>query len=128
MANSITGREMVGAKGFEPSTPCTPCRCATRLRYAPTESEIIRVIGSRPITAGAAAGMTLPVQQLEDAFQLLAQARRRNGLRDGHGLRRHGTAARLLEAVARPVDGEAVLVEQLPDAPDQEHFVVLIVT
>jgi hypothetical protein len=25
----------VGADGFEPSTTCTPCRCATRLRYAP---------------------------------------------------------------------------------------------
>jgi hypothetical protein len=28
--------EMVGARGIEPPTPCTPCRCATRLRYAPT--------------------------------------------------------------------------------------------
>jgi hypothetical protein len=27
---------MVGARGFEPPTPCTPCKCATRLRYAPT--------------------------------------------------------------------------------------------
>ena len=26
---------MVGEKGFEPSTPCTPCKCATRLRYTP---------------------------------------------------------------------------------------------
>jgi hypothetical protein len=26
---------MVGARGFEPPTLCTPCRCATRLRYAP---------------------------------------------------------------------------------------------
>src|SRR5436190_513336 len=32
---------MVGATRFELATPCTPCRCATRLRYAPTESEII---------------------------------------------------------------------------------------
>jgi hypothetical protein len=23
-------------KGFEPSTPCTPCKCATRLRHTPT--------------------------------------------------------------------------------------------
>ena len=30
---------MVGATGFEPATPCTPCRCATKLRYAPTEDE-----------------------------------------------------------------------------------------
>ena len=27
---------MVGLTGFEPATPCTPCRCATRLRYNPT--------------------------------------------------------------------------------------------
>ncbi len=27
---------MVGAIGFEPTTPCTPCRCASRLRHAPT--------------------------------------------------------------------------------------------
>src|SRR5260221_10256447 len=29
------GRGLVGATGFEPATPCTPSRCATRLRYAP---------------------------------------------------------------------------------------------
>jgi hypothetical protein len=28
--------EMVGAIGFEPTTPCAQGRCATRLRYAPT--------------------------------------------------------------------------------------------
>ena len=27
---------LVGAKGFEPSTPCSQSRCATRLRHAPT--------------------------------------------------------------------------------------------
>ena len=26
---------LVGAKGFEPSTPTTPLWCATKLRYAP---------------------------------------------------------------------------------------------
>ena len=31
---------MVGAIGFEPTTPCAQGRCATRLRYAPTR-EII---------------------------------------------------------------------------------------
>src|SRR5690606_32603483 len=31
---------MVGAAGFELATPCTPCKCATRLRYAP-KREII---------------------------------------------------------------------------------------
>ena len=30
-------KRVVGATGFEPATTCPPCRCATRLRYAPTE-------------------------------------------------------------------------------------------
>ena len=29
--------KVVGARGFEPPTPDTPCQCATRLRYAPTK-------------------------------------------------------------------------------------------
>lgn len=33
---------MVGAAGFELATPCTPCKCATRLRYAPTDANYIR--------------------------------------------------------------------------------------
>ena len=32
-AKSLT--HMVGVKGFEPSTPCTPCKCATKLRHTP---------------------------------------------------------------------------------------------
>ncbi len=28
--------QLVGARGFEPRTPCAQGRCATRLRYAPT--------------------------------------------------------------------------------------------
>jgi hypothetical protein len=31
---------LVGARGFEPPTPCAQGRCATRLRYAPTEYHI----------------------------------------------------------------------------------------
>lgn len=30
--------KLVGARGFEPPTPCSRSRCATRLRYAPTVS------------------------------------------------------------------------------------------
>ena len=29
-------RELVGTARFELATPCTPCKCATRLRYVPT--------------------------------------------------------------------------------------------
>src|SRR4051812_36279503 len=33
--SSFFAGKMVGARGFEPPTPCPPGRCATRLRYAP---------------------------------------------------------------------------------------------
>ncbi len=36
---------MVGAAGFEPTTPCPPDKCATGLRYAPT----FRVLGGFPV-------------------------------------------------------------------------------
>jgi hypothetical protein len=29
---------LVGTAGFEPATPCTPSKCATRLRYVPMKS------------------------------------------------------------------------------------------
>ena len=32
--------KMVGAIGFEPTTPCAQGRCATRLRYAPTLKDL----------------------------------------------------------------------------------------
>lgn len=35
---------MVGAKGFEPSTPTTPLWCATKLRYAPTVKQDVETI------------------------------------------------------------------------------------
>ena len=31
---------VVGAAGFELATPCTPCKCATRLRYTPTRPRL----------------------------------------------------------------------------------------
>ena len=34
---------LVGARGFEPPTPCSRSRCATRLRYAPTVAGSYRV-------------------------------------------------------------------------------------
>src|SRR5690606_15021443 len=32
---------LVGVRGFEPPTTCTPCRCATRLRYTPEGAGIV---------------------------------------------------------------------------------------
>jgi hypothetical protein len=33
-------KKLVGAIGFEPTTPCAQGRCATRLRYAPTVNDL----------------------------------------------------------------------------------------
>src|SRR3954470_22927199 len=132
---------LVGATRFELATPCTPCRCATRLRYAPTELEIIAGIGSSSRRLGpglrrddARATTRSALQHLQDAFQLLADVAGRDGLRDRHGLgaavAAMGFQARgdgVFQPVAGAVDGEAVLVEQLADAPDQQHLVVLVV-
>src|SRR5687767_8620257 len=48
-------REVVGARGFEPPTPCTPCRCATGLRHAPTLAVRMRTANDRTVVDGAAA-------------------------------------------------------------------------
>ena len=47
--------EMVGAEGFEPTTPASQTLCATRLRYAPTNSSITEcgVLVKRQATIGA---------------------------------------------------------------------------
>ena len=34
----VRRKEMVGTARFELATPCTPSKCATRLRYVPTDS------------------------------------------------------------------------------------------
>ena len=35
-------KKMVGAAGFEPATPWSQARCATKLRYAPPTKNIIQ--------------------------------------------------------------------------------------
>jgi hypothetical protein len=41
---------MVGAAGFEPTTPRTPSECATGLRYAPThETSMYARLGTQPL-------------------------------------------------------------------------------
>ena len=42
-------RKMVGATGFEPATPSSQARCATKLRYAPITIGYIILIRSTPV-------------------------------------------------------------------------------
>lgn len=36
---------LVGLRGFEPPTPCSRSRCATRLRYSPTVARELYLVG-----------------------------------------------------------------------------------
>ncbi len=47
--------DLVGAEGFEPPTPCSQSRCATRLRYAPRYQTIITLclLCSQSVTGSA---------------------------------------------------------------------------
>ena len=62
--NNLCSKNMVGTARFELATPCTPCKCATRLRYAP----FARIIGS---------GLGSRTEQAADREQLLSHLRRR---------------------------------------------------
>src|SRR2546426_3423657 len=103
---------MVGAARFELATTCTPCRYATRLRYAPMRQKYIR------------AGVTIRLvsaQQLDDVLQLLLKYREVDAPRLlpawCRGRRGRGAcrcrAQVLVEAVARAADGEPLFVQEL---------------
>src|SRR5215217_6622499 len=67
-STGLSFSSMVGTAGFELATPCTPCKCATRLRYAP----MTRIIGG---AFGAPSGN----EQAADREQFLSNLRRREG-------------------------------------------------
>jgi hypothetical protein len=63
--HAMPGCNLVGARGFEPPTPCSRSRCATKLRYAPTLGG-----GVKPIACamqGGAAGARAALGQSREA-------------------------------------------------------------
>jgi hypothetical protein len=48
-AKSVLLNPMVGLAGFEPTTPCPPGRCATRLRYSPFHQRVAKETGEMRI-------------------------------------------------------------------------------
>ena len=48
-AKSVPKDQMVGLAGFEPTTPCPPGKCATRLRYSPSLERAARQTGEMRI-------------------------------------------------------------------------------
>src|SRR4249920_543602 len=107
--------DLVGAARFELATTCTPCRYATRLRYAPK-------------------GGILPLELVENRAQLPLY---RADVDAAHGAfwaaaarSRFGPLllrAAIVEAVAGTADGESFFVQELADAADEQHLVVLVV-
>src|SRR5690606_13465996 len=108
----------------EPTTTCPPDKCATRLRYTPKWVRIIPrrddrgpVVGlnGSPWT-GFLIGSRLPLQQLQDLFQLhphLAD--------DLRAHRRLLLRALALQAQAGSTDGVALLVQQAADLAHHQH-------
>ncbi len=56
---------LVGATRFELATPCTPCKCATRLRHAPTEKRMIAEKARGNLSAAP-----LAAKNLDQLFEL----------------------------------------------------------
>src|SRR5574341_2316517 len=65
------------------------------------------------------------VEVVQDVRQLAPDAREVD--RSALGLVVAALAHRLVEAVAGAADGEPLLVQQLADAADQQHLVVLVI-
>lgn len=67
---------MVGTRGFEPPTTCTPSMCATRLRYVPTPLKLGKITEKgktlQPDLIGIEEGplFFLAFQQKQDFAQL----------------------------------------------------------
>src|SRR5262245_33453383 len=111
------GPGMVGASGFEPPTPWSRTKCATRLRYAPTLLErgclIACPFAARQTSrkarsagvAGAAQGCGRGVAQ--DRIGVVTQLRRGAEGRVIPQVRGHGEAAAQDAAPPGPLEGGA---------------------
>src|SRR2546427_12291957 len=101
-------KKLVGAARFELATTCTPCRYATRLRYAP-KREI------------------LPLELLENRTQLALDGVDIHGVGAGAAAVGRGRLGlfflrrRAVEPGARAADGEALLVQGLAHAAEEQH-------
>src|SRR5262245_62907516 len=125
---------MVGATGFEPATTCPPCRCATRLRYAPTGKGRSIYASARAAASGAGAPSGLPGSILRPALlepigQLLqlglhlVQHQPPLGVVESDLDLRCGLLAFVEQRATGAGDGVAPVVEQLADAQQQLDLV-----
>src|SRR3954465_3524285 len=113
---------LVSVARFELATPSTPRTCATRLRY----TEMRRILPSLPLElVENRAQLALNRGDIDAvgpaAIAAVASVARR-------AFRLFVVAEGIVQAVARTADGEPLLVEELADAADEQHLMVLVVT
>src|SRR5882757_1990190 len=118
--NLNTRKKLVGATRFELATPCTPCKCATRLRHAPTETENDSPIGLQDLECCSRPVLT--AQNLDQLFQL--QSHLMNQLLALIEVHLRIVAG---ETIAGPANGKTLLVQQAANLPNDQHVLALIV-
>jgi hypothetical protein len=116
----LAPEDLVGAVRFELTTTCTPCRYATRLRYAPKTRRIIaeRFRQTQALSALAA-------KKLQQLLEFAPQ-RRQDDNRGALGSRLVCRCG-LIEARTGAADREALLVEQFANAANQQYFMMLVI-
>src|SRR5215472_12861227 len=115
---------LVGAPRFELGTPCTPCKCATRLRHAPNRLFLSkdhshggdRRAGRQSYATSRGGRMAPEISASQDLHQLFELDP--HLLDDLLALREIGARFLAGELVARAADGEALVIEQAPDLAD----------
>src|SRR5450631_4416288 len=115
--NLNTRKLLVGATRFELATPCTPCKCATRLRHAPTEK---RMIAEK---AGGNLGVApLAAKNLDQLFELEPHL-----MNELLALIQIDLRLASREPVAGSANGEALFIQEAADLPNDQHVLALVV-
>src|ERR1700761_5051975 len=109
---------LVGATRFELATPCTPCKCATRLRHAPTGKRMIAQLGREGFKSRRASAAQDLDQFLEFQSHLMDQL-----------LALIEVDLRIItrQAVTRAANGESLLIQQAANLANDQHVLPLIV-
>ncbi len=118
---------MVGTTGFEPATPCTPSKCATRLRHVPTCGKRANAPGDEFYTTGIA-NCQKGCGDRESRVSFGDPPVRRP-----KELSRHGRDGQLLgiflpggEGFPSALDGEPLVVQEVLDVKDDEYVPLLV--
>src|SRR6266404_9627896 len=72
LARVIREHATIGARGFEPPTPCAQGRCATRLRHAPSMSHVSRRLALTELDGARRSSLVVPSRS--EAFKAKALA------------------------------------------------------